>query len=356
MIVPRIDRYVLRTLLATIAVVLLAFVGLTTAFAFVEELRTSSQTYGVTHAAQYVAYTVPRRIYELVPYVVFLGTLAGLGSLGSRGELTVLRASGMSVWRLFGSACIPAGLVLLLSAALGEWIAPAAEEAGEVMKAQARQASDSVRLRGGNWYREGGLYMHVEAIDRDGSLIGVRQYQLDEGRRLRLVRSASRAHYLDGTWTLAGVVESHVNDDSVVAVHVPSRRWQMQASPTLLSTRALVEPRKLALRDLSVQIDYMGREGLDGARYQLAFWSKLLQPLATLALVALALAFITGPLREVSMGARLAAGVGVGLAFKYLQDLFAPMTMVYALPAVLAVALPIVVCAVLAAVAIRRVR
>lgn len=353
---PRIDRYVLRTLLATIAVVLVAFVGLTTAFAFVEELRSSSQTYGVTRVAQYVAYTVPRRIYELVPYVVFLGTLVGLGTLGSHGELTVLRASGMSVWRLFGSACIPAGLVLLLSAALGEWVAPAAEESGEVMKAQARQASDSVRLRRGSWYREGGLYMHVEALDRDGSLIGVRQYQLDDGHRLRLVRSATRAHYADGTWTLEDVVESQLTDDSVAAIHVAARQWQMHASPALLSARALIAPRKLALRDLSAQIEYMGREGLDGARYQLAFWSKLLQPLATLALVALALAFIIGPLREVSMGARLAVGVGAGLAFKYLQDLFAPMTMVYSLPAVIAVALPILVCAVLAAVAIRRVR
>ena len=34
-------------------------------------------------------------------------------------------------------------------------------------------------------------------------------------------------------------------------------------------------------------------------------------------------------------------GLIVGLTFKYLQDLFAPMAVVFALPAALAVALPI---------------
>ena len=77
----------------------------------------------------------------------------------------------------------------------------------------------------------------------------------------------------------------------------------------------------------------MEREELDASRYRLAYWSKLLQPFAILGLVLLALCFIIGPLREVSMGTRLAVGTLVGLAFKYLEDMLGPMSMVYQLPA-----------------------
>ena len=62
-----------------------------------------------------------------------------------------------------------------------------------------------------------------------------------------------------------------------------------------------------------------------------------------------------GPLRELGIGRRLSIGVLVGLAFKYLQDLFAPMSLVYDIPAAVAVAIPIGVCWVAGYFALRRV-
>ena len=88
----------------------------------------------------------------------------------------------------------------------------------------------------------------------------------------------------------------------------------------------------------------MERERLNTSVYQLAFWSKILQPFSVLGLALLALGFILGPLREVGIGVRLSVGVFAGLGFKYMQDLFAPMSMVYELPAPIAVALPIIAC------------
>ena len=100
----------------------------------------------------------------------------------------------------------------------------------------------------------------------------------------------------------------------------------------------------------------MQREGLSTSIYELAFWSKILQPLSVLGLALLALGFILGPLREVGMGVRLSVGVFAGLGLKYLQDLFAPMSMVYDLPAPIAVALPIVACWALGAWGLTRLR
>ena len=39
--------------------------------------------------------SISRRIYEVLPYVVFLGALIGLGSLASRSEIVIFRAAGV---------------------------------------------------------------------------------------------------------------------------------------------------------------------------------------------------------------------------------------------------------------------
>jgi len=352
------DRHIGRTVLATTAVVLLAFVGLMTVFALVEELRGEAGSYSFRDALWYVCLTTPRRIYEILPYVLFLGALIGLGNLASHSEVVVLRAAGVSVQRVFLSVAWPLVGLLVFGLALGEFVAPRGEELAEAHKTRSRQDSDVIVLAGGYWYREGPLYMHIDALGADGALLGVRQYWLGADRQLSRSRAASRAEYVGGDdphWVLFDVVETEFLDGATRVVEYVERRWNGRVDPRLLSVRVLVEPRMLSITDLHYQIDYMLREELNPGRYQLAFWSKLFQPLSVLGLALLAVGFVLGPLREVSMGARLSVGVLVGLGFKYLQDLFAPMSLVYHLPPALAVAIPIVTCWLIGWIGLRKV-
>ena len=86
----------------------------------------------------------------------------------------------------------------------------------------------------------------------------------------------------------------------------------------------------------------------------MSFWSKALQPVAVLGLVLVALAFVTGPLREAGLGARLGAGIAVGLAFKYLVDVFGPMSVVFSIPPWLAMAVPVALSWIAGIVLVRR--
>ena len=191
-----------------------------------------------------------------------------------------------------------------------------------------------------------------------GKVLHQYQQQVVADKEMTLARSASSAEYRSGPdahWVLFDVVETQFSGSRTEVHRYPEMRWNGKADPRLLSVRVLVEPRKLSAADLLYQINYMRREGLDPRSYQLALWGKLLQPLAVLGLALLALCFVLGPLREVSIGARLSVGVLVGLAFKYLQDLFAPISLVYEVPAVLAVAIPIAACWVIGWFGLRRV-
>jgi lipopolysaccharide export system permease protein len=211
----------------------------------------------------------------------------------------------------------------------------------------------------GYWYREGLMNMRAGNIGQQGELLDVLQFWYDGENRLVRTVTAERALYQpgdDGHWLLQEVRETRFAELENVTRTLPTLRWDGQVDPRLLTVRVLVEPRKLSLEDLYRQIEYMERERLNTNIYELAFWTKILQPLSVLGLALLALGFILGPLREVGMGVRLSIGVFAGLGFKYAQDLFAPMSMVYDLPAPVAVALPIAVCWVLGTWGLTRLR
>ncbi|MNN71561.1 Lipopolysaccharide export system permease protein LptG [compost metagenome] len=92
-------------------------------------------------------------------------------------------------------------------------------------------------------------------------------------------------------------------------------------------------------------IHYLGEQGLNNSRYWLAFWTKSLQPLVTATLVLLAISFIFGPLRSVTLGQRVFTGVLVGFVFRIAQDLLGPSSLVFGFSPLLAVLVPAGICA-----------
>ena len=341
----RFDRYLGRTVLLATGAVLVAFLGLLCVFALIEEVGEGKAAYTLGEALVYVALTLPRRCYELLPYAVFLGGLIGLGHLASRWELVALRAAGVSPYRLFAGFGWAVLCVALAGVCLGEWVAPQAESRAEARKSRVLGGEETISMV--RWFREGPLYVRVDSLSADGGLVGIRQYRLNDSGALEWIREAGQGEFVADEkphWRLRDVVETRIAETGVEVEEMAETRWSGAVGPRLLSERALVDPRRLSIGGLAYRIGYRSRAGLDTTEYRLAFWSKCLQPAAIFALVLLALAFVLGPLREVGMGVRISAGIVVGLCFKYLQDLFAPISLVYGLEPSVAVALPILAC------------
>lgn len=344
------DAHLAKTVLWAVLGIQLCLLVVVTLFTAMDELRDRSPGYTGWLAFVYLACTTPRRCTELVPYAVFMGALAGLGVLARNGEITALRAAGVSVARLFAAAAAPALLTLAVNMALAEFAAPWGEARGAALKARA-QTGDHIATE--TWLRSGGQFTNVGGYDDSGGLVRVRQFVFADGE-LTVARRAERARPQAQGWLLLDVAETRLGADRTEASRPSALPWATDVAPAALTAAAVVDPARLSLRQLAGRIEDLAEAGVAAPGHQVLFWSKALQPAAVLGLVLLAVGFVLGPLREVGVGTRLCAGIATGLAFKYLVDVFAPMSIVFAIPPWLAMAVPVAACWLAGAVFIRR--
>jgi len=305
--------------------------------------------YGLREVLMYCLYSMPRVCYEVVPYAALIGCLAGLGMLANNSELAVMRAAGVSTWSIALSALKPTLLLVIFSLVLGEYLLPDIERKARNDRIEARSADADIAPFLGFWYREGNVFMHFDEVSQSGVLGGVSHYYFDDEDKLRRALHADRAVYHDVRederyWLMEKVKITDFKDDRTGARRLTSLRWDTRLEPELLSTEILVQPDKMSIRELRAKIEYMRAQGLASDRFELGFWRKLLQPVATLALVVVGISFIFGPLREATMGMRIMAGLIVGILFKFLQDLLSPASMVYGFPPFVAIIVPILIC------------
>lgn len=339
------DRYIGRSVCVAILAVLGIILGLASLFAFIDEMGDISDNYTLLDALQYVALTAPRRLYDMLPMAALIGCLIGLGSLASSSELTIMRAAGVSIGRIVWAVMKPMLVLMIVGVLIGEYVAPAAESKGQADRSLAQGSGDAQSAKHGLWHRQGDEYIHINTVQPNGLLYGVTRYRIDGERHMQSASFARKALYQDDHWQLSEVTTTLLHGDRTEVVKADEQRWDVSLTPQLLSTVVLA-PESLSITGLWSYIHYLADQGLNNGQYWLAFWTKVLQPLVTAALVLMAISFIFGPLRSVTLGQRVFTGVLVGFVFRIAQDLLGPSSLVFGFPPLLAVVIPAGICAI----------
>lgn len=334
-----VDLYLARTLLGTTFLSLSVLVGLSTLISFIEQLKKVGQgNYDLTVAGIYVLLSMPREIEEFFPMATLIGGLTGMGMLASSSELTVLQASGMSRWNIVMSAMKSALLMVMFVMALGEWVAPAAEAKAKEIRAQAISGGSLFASDRLTWAKDGDKFVSIgEVLDRD-ALRDVSIYEFDEQRKLKQITLAKEARYAEEAWTLKRVKRT-LFGEKVITTAQFQMQWVSTLTPDKLGVVA-VKPEALSISGLQEYILYLENNSQDSDRYSLALWRKILQPVTVGVMLLVALSFIFGPLRSVTMGARILLGVLTGFGFFITNEVFGPLSMVYQIPSFFGAIIP----------------
>jgi lipopolysaccharide export system permease protein len=355
MIVSLIDLYIGRR----IAISFLFVAGVLLAMFFFIELVEALRDYGrggfdLAAMLSYVTLIQPGRMYEVLPVAALVGALAGLSTLAASSELVAMRAAGLSMTRLIGSA-LKVGVALALAGmALGEFVVPYAE--GKAQADRARALSTAMKTRtGGLWMRDGSAFLNIGEVLPDGKLLNFTLYEFEasantackpprnadrcEPARLRTYVHAERARLEDGQWRLKKVRISEIGA-SVVTRQLETDTRATSLTPEVVDAFA-IKPDSLSLASLWRYIAHLERHGQDISRYRLAFWQKLLLPAAILVMVLLATPFVFQPIRSGALGRHIFIGVLLGLGFIAMNRSFGYLGLIYGLPPLIGAVLPL---------------
>lgn len=334
------DLYIARTLLGTTFISLSVLVGLSALIRFIEQMKSVGQGgYDMTVAAVYVFMSLPREIEQFFPMATLLGGLIGLGILASNSELVVMQAAGMSRWDISFSAMKTALVMVLFVMALGEWIAPVSEAKAKEIRTQAISGGSLFSSDRLVWAKDGDNFVSIgEVVDRT-NLLNINVYEFDENLNLKQITSAKSAEFVGARWQLHNVNYTYIGQDRIRGQEIELGSWQSTLTPDKLGV-VTVKPEALSIQGLYDYVNYLENNSQDSGRYNLALWRKILQPISITVMLLMALSFVFGPLRSVTMGARIIMGVLAGFGFFITNEVFGTFSLVYQLPPVLGALVP----------------
>ena len=149
---------------------------------------------GLCHAV------LPSHLYELLPIAVLIGTIFVMARLAQSSEYTILRTSGLGPWRALRTL-LALGLVFtLLTFAAGDYLAPVADRAAQLMKAR-YQGRISVGQTGA-WLKEKQAQhtynVNVSALTPDGEMAACASSRPTRAASWSSTTQATRASFGDG--------------------------------------------------------------------------------------------------------------------------------------------------------------
>jgi lipopolysaccharide export system permease protein len=317
------ERYLGRLIYVAVGFVFLGFLALFAFFDLIRELSDlGNGEYNLSQVFLFVALSMPAHAYELFPIAVLIGTLYVLANLAGNSEFTVMRGSGLSPGRA-GLALVKIGVVFVVATfVIGEWIAPAAEEAAQKIKLRALSSLIGQDLMSGLWFKDDSSFINVREARQANSLAGVRIFEFDADYRLKQMTAAGRAEYQGrGLWRLIDVVSTQFTAEGPRTLRAPQTEWRSAVTPDMLDA-LIVRPERMSAWALHKYTQHLAGNKQKTERYDIALWKKLFYPLAALVMMALALPFAYMQARAGAVGVKVFLGIMLGIFFHLLNSLF----------------------------------
>lgn len=334
-------RYLGREIFVATAFIMMALLMLFSFFDLAEEIKDlGSGNYQLRHVVRHVALSIPHHIYELFPIAALIGTLFALAQFVASSEYTVMRTSGVSLLRL-NLTLISVGMVLaVLTFVFGEYVSPPAEQLAHRLRSQAITGVIAQEFRSGLWLKDEQSFINVRDVSQNGRLKGINIYDFDTHYRLHAITRASSADYQgNNQWILRDIVSTRFEDKRTLVEKFSDAKWQSVLEPNLLNV-LLVKPDKMSVATLYSYTQHLRENRQSTRRYEIAFWSKIMYPLAVIVMLMLALPFAVTQRRQGGVGAKIFAGIMLGLAFHFLNRLSAHLGLLNEWPPIASAAIP----------------
>ncbi len=310
------DRYLVRAVVSGATLVLLVLLSLSMFINFVAEFdNIGTGDFQMPDALMYVLLRMPSQAFDMLPVAALIGALFALGNLASGSELIVMRSSGMSVSRIARSIAIAGVLLALLAAALGELIAPPAEQFARSERTRLLNRQVSIAGNASTWVKDENRIVNVRELGEGQRAAGVFLFTFDDRHQLQSIgRAASARIDARQRWLLQDYKQTRFTGEGVETDAEALTVRTSRLNPEVLSL-SVIDPERLGSRSIVRYISYLKDGDLETRGYEVAIWSRAATVFSVLVMTLLSLPFVFGSLRATGTGQRLLIGVVIGIAY-----------------------------------------
>ena len=346
---PLLFQYLLRLFLVGLGQIVALFIGLFCLIDGVENMRRFSLKVHFTWGDMFLMMLcrLPHFITLLLPPITLLAVLMILARLSRQNEITVMRASGISIYRILIPFLLGGMLVASGQLIMQDRLVPWTKRAAHNLEEQFLGHDDSAQIELDNlWLKIGTptgerLLVHVHQVLPDEQvLLDVAIFEWDKTQRLRSHIQARSAQLLRGNWMLFHGLRYQYGTQ-VTAEKFSQRLWPITLGVEQLN-RTAINPDFLSFEQMQVLIQRTEREGYDTTRLQVLLHSRLSQPATTLAAILLAFPFTLRLPRRGGITRSLLLGVLIGFLMFVVADLSRALGMGGRLPPLLAAWAPVI--------------
>mgnify|MGYP000535887720 CR=1 FL=1 len=346
------ERYIRKTLLSFTLVVLVIWLGVYSFFNFLSEMSSIGQVnYTILEALRYIALQIPEVAYKHASPVILLGCVLGMGHLATTNQLIVLRISGMSIFKLTFLTMKTALIFVITIIIIGEIFAPIASEEAENGRSKALGHSIASQSQEGFWIRDGENFINVQK-NIDGKLFsGVTIIEVNSSNKISTFMTSENATF-DGKSLKMNNAEIFSIDGSKEIDDI-SLKERNSYNKTVSFDQDLIdslkkEPDELTTRNIYKQIQFLSDNKLNSGIYKVELYKRAIKPITLVAMILLAMLFVFGSTRDVTLGRKIFFGVSLGLSFEMLSRIGGSLALSLDFNPVMSVVLPTTVVMVIA--------
>ena len=288
-----------------------------------DELFKGQTTLGIL--ATYFWFATPQYVYWVLPLSVLLGTLVTIGLLTKNSELVVMKACGISLYRvalpMVAGALVAGGVLFVLEESL---LGPANRRAEAIRHVIRGGSPDTFDVLHRRWVvgTSGEIY-HYDFFDpRTRQLSGLSIYEMgDDMGRLERRTFAERAVYV-GTepgqdpdaWQAERGWVREFGEQGETTAFTPFDEAPSAIEPAAYFSTQQPDERFMSYTQLRDYIVRLRGSGFDVSAQQVALERKIAFPFVTLVMTLIAVPFAVSTGRR---GAMYGIGIGIVLALTY---------------------------------------
>jgi lipopolysaccharide export system permease protein len=299
-------------------------------FNFLGELNSIGQfDYTVLEAFKYIILQMPEVAYKQASPIILLGCVLGMGYLSTTNQLVVLQVSGNSVLKLTALTVRTALIFVFMIIAFGEYIAPIASEEAEKGRTKALGQSFASQNQEGFWIREGGNYLNVEKNIDGNHFVGVTIIEVKSNKITSVVKSEDatfdgKSLKMDDTDIFS--INNSTDIDEISLKERNSYNKIVSFDQDLINSLKK-EPDELTTRNIYKQIQFLSDNKLNSGIYKVELYKRAIKPITLVAMILLAMLFVFGSTRDVSLGRKIFFGVSLSLSFEMLSRIGGAMAL-----------------------------